>query len=1293
MDNFSGAQFNVLAGASTITGTGASKFNNSGVFNVASGASLAIGGTATLTHLSGGTYTGSGTLIINAGAAFNLATAASVAPLVQLADYNTAGATISGAGTLTLAGGMDARDGTVSANLTNASGSTIQVRNGGNHAVTFGGTVTNQAGGTILVEGSSAGTAQAVITGTLNNSGTVTLTSTAAYTATLSGAGAVNNLSGGVFNVDAGTGGARAVSVATLSNAGTIAVNTNATYSGATLTNSTGTIAIVSGATFTIAGGSTLAHTGAGAAYTGTGLLLIDAGAAFNLTAAATTAVKVQFAQYNSSGTTIGGSGQTLTVTAGMDARDGTIAANVTNASGSTIQVRNNADHTVTFGGTVTNQAGGTFQVEGSGSGNARAVITGTLNNSGAVTLTSTAGYYATLDATGAVINNLSGGVFNINAGSGGARTIVGTFINSGTMNVNTSTTFDIGGNSLTNSSGSTINITSGTTSLAGAGTLYNSGTIAISSGATLAIASGQTFVQQSGGSYTGAVSFASGSAFQANAAVSFASNVTIGTGGITLSGTGAVTLSATMTVAAASISNNLTVTSGGQVQVFDSSATFNGTVTVQSGGNLRVEDASTSGGPNTTMTLNGVSTNAGTVTLTSSAGSGEYAQFFAPGGFTNTSTGVLNALLGTGGTRYLLGTFSNAGNFNIGAGATLFIINSSTLTHLSGGTYTGTGELAFYQSDFNFATNATVAARLSFTSSSTMKVNDATVTATSNQLNLSFSTLRLEDMASGGVTTLVTSANVQNGGTILLTSSGAGNDTVTLDASGHTINIDANGTLQTSVGTGGGRVIYGNIFNNGGIVSLDASTTLNVSSAAIDNTGTFTIGSGATVNLGGAAYGIHNESGGVLTISAGATLIMNGRDFLNDSGGTINLNGDLYMGDGPGGSASGGGLLTQNGSVSGNGTLHLEGSATPGPQASWTLNPGNSPGNLTIDGSLVFNSLSHLNLELAGTHAGQFDVLNVTGGFALGGTLSAIGYHAFAAQAGDSFDVITYASHSGMFDQVNGLDVFAGVALDPIFSGTGLTLVARTITAEGAEGGDTLTGTSAGDVLVGRGGDDTLSGGDGDDLLLAGEGANTLIGGKGDDRLIGGTGTDTVDYSADPTAITVDLSKGFALDGWGGHDTIISAENVIGSRFADTLIGNAKDNVIIGKGGADTLTGGAGADTFVLSSPNAIAATITDFVSGQDKLQIDLSSFNFTAGPAQTGLNFSVIAGRFDGSLAGANTAFAGGQASLIFSESDSTLYFDANGAQEGYSAVAHLQPGAHLTGSDIRVVDHMMA
>lgn len=63
--------------------------------------------------------------------------------------------------------------------------------------------------------------------------------------------------------------------------------------------------------------------------------------------------------------------------------------------------------------------------------------------------------------------------------------------------------------------------------------------------------------------------------------------------------------------------------------------------------------------------------------------------------------------------------------------------------------------------------------------------------------------------------------------------------------------------------------------------------------------------------------------------------------------------------------------------------------------------------------------------------------------------------------------------------------------------------------------------------------------------------------------------------------------------------------ENVIGGPGDDTIIGNALDNVIAGGLGADRVTGGAGADTVVIASVAEGIDTVTDFVLGEDALDL----------------------------------------------------------------------------------------
>lgn len=125
--------------------------------------------------------------------------------------------------------------------------------------------------------------------------------------------------------------------------------------------------------------------------------------------------------------------------------------------------------------------------------------------------------------------------------------------------------------------------------------------------------------------------------------------------------------------------------------------------------------------------------------------------------------------------------------------------------------------------------------------------------------------------------------------------------------------------------------------------------------------------------------------------------------------------------------------------------------------------------------------------------------------------------------------------------------------------------------------------------MLDGLGGTDTLVGIEG----VAGSGfADRLIGDAfanvfrplGDnDTFDGRSGSDLVDYSVAGAGVTVVLSStGWStgiLDGQGGTDVLIAAENVLGSSFADLLLGDGAANTIVAGAGIDILSGAAGAD------------------------------------------------------------------------------------------------------------------
>lgn len=127
----------------------------------------------------------------------------------------------------------------------------------------------------------------------------------------------------------------------------------------------------------------------------------------------------------------------------------------------------------------------------------------------------------------------------------------------------------------------------------------------------------------------------------------------------------------------------------------------------------------------------------------------------------------------------------------------------------------------------------------------------------------------------------------------------------------------------------------------------------------------------------------------------------------------------------------------------------------------------------------------------------------------------------------------------------------------------------------------DILIGNSANNVLSGLGGNDFLSGLAGNDQLNGDTGNDTLLGGLGNDTLNGGTGSDTASYSDAIAGVRVNLHLvGAQNTGGGGIDTIVSIENLTGSRFNDVLLGNAANNVLLGFDGNDQLIGGAGDDT-----------------------------------------------------------------------------------------------------------------
>jgi len=154
-------------------------------------------------------------------------------------------------------------------------------------------------------------------------------------------------------------------------------------------------------------------------------------------------------------------------------------------------------------------------------------------------------------------------------------------------------------------------------------------------------------------------------------------------------------------------------------------------------------------------------------------------------------------------------------------------------------------------------------------------------------------------------------------------------------------------------------------------------------------------------------------------------------------------------------------------------------------------------------------------------------------------------------------------------------------------------------------------------------------------DFLLGDENANVFnfVGGgqfnttvdpffNGGNLADGRGGIDTVDYSEHSffgSPSTIDLSKGTAIHDDGVADLLINIENVVGSRYQETIIGDDQDNEINGVYGRDSLFGNGGedrihvhtGDTFLINGPTVTA----DGGSGYDVLVATAADWENDAG------------------------------------------------------------------------------
>lgn len=230
--------------------------------------------------------------------------------------------------------------------------------------------------------------------------------------------------------------------------------------------------------------------------------------------------------------------------------------------------------------------------------------------------------------------------------------------------------------------------------------------------------------------------------------------------------------------------------------------------------------------------------------------------------------------------------------------------------------------------------------------------------------------------------------------------------------------------TFQLGGGTISGKTIINPITVNW----LSGNITL-ADGAEFHNSGTFNAKNAASVPNTTMTGGINERfvnTGNFIKDTAGTTTTMD-IPFTND--GTVDViagslifqqgmdNGENVVIDLGGGTLNPGETLNleSGDSLIGSGTL----AATL--VSSGTVSPGDSPGNITVQGDYTQQSAGVLEIQLGGTTAGtEYDQLTVTGTATMAGTLNMSLIDGFIPQVGDSFTVLPYGSRSGGFNALN---------------------------------------------------------------------------------------------------------------------------------------------------------------------------------------------------------------------------------------------------------------------------------
>jgi hypothetical protein len=636
------------------------------------------------------------------------------------------------------------------------------------------------AGQSLVLESTNGEHVRSGATGSFTNAGTITLTNseTSANNATLAiGSGTLTNT--GTITTEKAVGGQRNLQ-GNIINKGTLAINANTAYNELKvgLVNE-GELDVAAGVQLIASRESSVTNGSGGKIVAGEGAdVLVEPGGAFTEGAGTTSGAKPVILKDAALAYT--GSGESLIAQHGESS---TLSGNLAAGQSLVLESTNGEHVKTTAAASFTNAGTITLTNSETSANNATLVISsGTLTNSGTITTEKAVG---------------------------GQRSLQGSITNTGTLAINTNTSYNGSSAALTNEGA--LNLAEGV-----ALTVSNAGSVANNAGNIAAGATGDVLMEP-GTAFTEGVGTTSGTlpVIVRDAALAYT-----GTGASTIAQRGE---SGTLKGNISSDQALLIESTCGEHAKTTAAASFAnaGTITLTNGDSC---------GNNATLVISsGTLANSGTITTEPAHGG----QRSLLGSITNTGTLAINTKTAAGVAKAVL---TNEGAINLAAGVT-FAVTGSTINNNGGAiTATGNGALTKTGGTFNQGLGKitgskpvilnNIALHYTGAGAGTIAVHGEGTTLTGAVS--SGQVLLIQSTCSSHAKTTV-AGNYTNLGTITLTNGDTCGNNATLTLGGNT--LTNKGTINSESPHGGTRTIEGSLTNEG-TVALSAGETLKVTGA-----------------------------------------------------------------------------------------------------------------------------------------------------------------------------------------------------------------------------------------------------------------------------------------------------------------------------------------------------------------------------------------------------------------------------------------------------------------------------